>query len=106
MKCATYYSNLFPTRSGYKGLSPKRSVNRRKVDVKTCAGIGFGELAYVREKMKEHESKSMKPRVFPGVASIPSGYHGACLFLNLETMETVVRDHYSVQKIQRIESIR
>ena len=83
MKRATYYSNLFPTRSGYKGLSPREALTGVKVDVKTCAGIGFGEFAYVRKKMKEHESKSMKPRVFPGVASIPSGYHGACLFLTL-----------------------
>ena len=42
MKCVTYYSNLFPTRSGYKGLSPREALTGVKVDVKTCAGIGFG----------------------------------------------------------------
>ena len=99
MKCATYYSNLFPTRTGHKGMSPREALTGIKVDVKTCAG--FGEFAYVREKMKVHQSKSMEPRVFPGIAMLPTGYHVSCLFLNLETMETVVRDQYIIQDIPR-----
>jgi len=50
MKCAIYYSNLFPTRTGYKGMSPRKALTGIKVDDKTCAGISFGKFAYVRKK--------------------------------------------------------
>ena len=49
--------------------------------------------------MKVHQSQSMEPRVFPAMALLPTGYHGSCFFLNLETMETVVRDQYNIQDI-------
>jgi len=93
--------DLFPTHTGYKEMSPREALTGIKVDVKTCAGICFGELAYVGGEMKVHQSKSMEPRVFPGFALLPTVYHGSCLFLNLETMETVVRDQYIIQDISQ-----
>lgn len=65
LRCATYYINLFPTREGFKGISPREALTGIKVDVQHCAPIGFGDFAYVKEKQNEFEKKDY------GLSSIP-----------------------------------
>jgi len=104
MRCATYYMNLFPTRTGFKGISPREALTGIKVDAAACAGIAFGEFAYVKEKGQD---KSMNSRVFPAIALLPTGTRGGVLFLNLETMETYIRDQYTIHQMpqERIDQL-
>ena len=99
LKNAAFCLNLFPTRDGYKGVSPRECLTGIKVDAKACAPIGFGQFAWVKEKQNEFEKRTLAPRVFPGIALLPSGYHGTVDFLNLLTMEVVKRDQFTIAHI-------
>ena len=101
VKCATYYQNLFPNRQGYRGISPREALTGIKVDIKAAAPIAYGQFAYVREKMTEQESRTMAPRVFPGIALQPAGHGEAVDFLNLETFVVVRRDQFVVAQIPK-----
>ena len=99
VKCATFYQNLFPSRDGFKGISPREALTGIKVDLKSSAPIAFGEFAYVKEKLSADESRTITSRVFPGIALMPVGHGGAVEFLNLETMNVIRRDQWTVTKI-------
>ena len=101
VRASTYYLNLFPTRDGYKEMSPRELLTETKVDAASCAGIAFGKFAWVTKKLTDQQKRTTQARVFPGIALMPTGIMGGVRFLNMETFETVFRDQYEVRAMSQ-----
>lgn len=89
---AAYVSNIFPTREGYKGVSPREALTGVKIDQKTHLPCAFGEFCWVVDKKGDN---TLRKRTFPGIALVPTGMHGGVQFLNLETNQVVIRDQFT-----------